>query len=155
MKLLLFLICCSFSTSLFSQQLHPEVQKYIRKSEPAPVTDQMLGNKRMHQNVKSGAVIKLRPATDTLPKTHRLPEDILEVLKNYSSSHVPLSFYSRSRPLFLNPQQPGVYALPLDRMPCIVPETKDLAVLPNIWKGKVGVPFNSQMPNSAQPYVGR
>lgn len=38
---------------------------------------------------------------------------------------------------------PGVYALPLDRMPCLVPDTKDIAVIPN-----AGLQYK-------QPVIGR
>jgi hypothetical protein len=34
-----------------------------------------------------------------------------------------------------NPE-PGVYSLPQDNMPCIVPDTKELAAMPNAFKRK-------------------
>ncbi|MGV3527604.1 MAG: hypothetical protein ACO1OO_01825 [Flavisolibacter sp.] len=46
-----------------------------------------------------------------------------------------------------------VRTLPVDNMPCIVPNTKDIAAMPNAWKGKVRVPFLSQIPNPAQPQI--
>lgn len=46
-----------------------------------------------------------------------------------------------------------IRTLPFDNMPCIVPNTKDIAAMPNAWKGKVRVPFRSQMPNPAQPRI--
>jgi hypothetical protein len=47
--------------------------------------------------------------------------------------------------------QPGVYHLPIDRMPCIVPDLHASVSIPNAWKGPVLVPFNSQIPNPALP----
>ena len=40
----------------------------------------------------------------------------------------------------------GIYYLPQDTMPCLVPDTKDLAAIPNAWLN-VQVPFKSFMPN--------
>jgi hypothetical protein len=44
--------------------------------------------------------------------------------------------------------QPGVYALALDGMPCIVPDTKDIVSIPNAFKTP-SVPFRSDIPNSS------
>jgi len=41
---------------------------------------------------------------------------------------------------------PGVYFLPQDNMPCLVPDTKDIAMIPNGWPS-VQVPFKSAIPN--------
>ena len=41
---------------------------------------------------------------------------------------------------------PGVYYLPQDNMPCLVPDTKDIAAIPNAWP-HVQVPFKSAIPN--------
>ena len=54
-----------------------------------------------------------------------------------------------------NPK-PGVYRLRQDNMPCIVPDTKDLAIIPNAWKGPVKVPFRGnspRIPNPALPVI--
>ena len=48
-------------------------------------------------------------------------------------------FYSRKK-------NPGVYHLPQDNMPCFVPDTKEIAAIPNAWPD-VQVPFQSKMPN--------
>ena len=51
-------------------------------------------------------------------------------------------------------KKPGVYRLRQDGMPCIVPDTKDLAVMPNAFKGTIKIPFVSappRIPNAATP----
>lgn len=48
--------------------------------------------------------------------------------------------------LFLKGAKPGVYRLPKDGMPCVVPDTKDIAAIPNGWKGKTSVPYVSNEP---------
>ncbi len=50
---------------------------------------------------------------------------------------------------------PGTYTLP-GGMPCIVPDTKGIAPMPNGWKGPVTIPFTpggSAIPNPATPLV--
>ena len=42
----------------------------------------------------------------------------------------------------------GVYALPQDGMPCIVPDTRSIAAMPNAAKGNSMPPAN-RMPNAA------
>lgn len=41
---------------------------------------------------------------------------------------------------------PGIHRLPIDGMPCIVPDTKDLAAINNVWSGNVEVPFVGKQP---------
>ena len=41
---------------------------------------------------------------------------------------------------------PGIYYLPQDNMPCLVPDTKDIAAIPNAWP-QAQVPFKSAIPN--------
>ncbi|MDB5197994.1 MAG: hypothetical protein JWP88_2365 [Flaviaesturariibacter sp.] len=48
------------------------------------------------------------------------------------------------------PVKPGVYNLPQDGMPCVVPDTEGIAAMPNAVK-VVKVPFRSQMPNAYKP----
>lgn len=50
------------------------------------------------------------------------------------------------------PQKPGVYALPQDNMPCIVPYTADIVAIPNAMPQKEVVPFG-KIPN-ATPQTG-
>jgi hypothetical protein len=54
----------------------------------------------------------------------------------------------------LKSAKPGIYRLPQDGMPCIVPDTKDIAAIPNTFKGRIGVPFTGnrpRIPNAKQP----
>jgi hypothetical protein len=56
---------------------------------------------------------------------------------------------STGKPLsLLPPKAPGVYHLPLDGMPCIVPDTSNIAAIPNGWANPT-VPYNPphNMPN--------
>jgi len=53
---------------------------------------------------------------------------------------------SISGQLFLKNAKPGVHRLPQDGMPCIVPDTKDIAAIPNTFNGTVGVPFTGNRP---------
>jgi len=46
---------------------------------------------------------------------------------------------------------PGVYRMPQDGMPCVVPDTKEIAAMPNAWKGKLGMPYQGRIPNPAVP----
>jgi hypothetical protein len=41
---------------------------------------------------------------------------------------------------------PGIYYLPQDNMPCLVPDNKDIAAIPNTWPN-VQVPFKTNIPN--------
>lgn len=57
-------------------------------------------------------------------------------------------------PSFPINKKPGVYRLRQDGMPCIVPDTKDLAVMPNVFKGEIKVPYVAKpprIPNAAIP----
>lgn len=49
-------------------------------------------------------------------------------------------------------KKPGVYALPQDGMPCMVPNTADIAAIPNAMPQKKAVPFG-KIPNAA-PQTG-
>ncbi len=42
---------------------------------------------------------------------------------------------------------PGVYRLKQDGMPCIVPDTKEIAHMPNAF-GTVAIPFKARIPNA-------
>lgn len=46
---------------------------------------------------------------------------------------------------------PGIYQLPIDRMPCIVPDTRSIAPIPNIWKSPMVIPYKGNIPNPALP----
>lgn len=48
----------------------------------------------------------------------------------------------------------GIYRLPQDGMPCIVPDTKDIVAMPNAFKGMVKTPFMAappRIPNAVTP----
>jgi len=45
-------------------------------------------------------------------------------------------------------RKPGVYTLPQDGMPCIVPDTNSIAAMPNAAKA-ISVPPANRMPNAA------
>ena len=45
------------------------------------------------------------------------------------------------------PRQPGIYSLPQDRMPCIVPDTRSIVSIPNAFPN-VSVPFITTIPNA-------
>jgi hypothetical protein len=45
-------------------------------------------------------------------------------------------------------QKPGVHYLPQDNMPCLVPDTNDIAAIPNAWPN-TRIPFQSNIPNPA------
>lgn len=54
-------------------------------------------------------------------------------------------------------QAPGIHYLPQDNMPCLVPDTKDMAAIPNAWP-HVQLPFQSAIPNPGlqnKPLVDR
>ena len=44
------------------------------------------------------------------------------------------------------PKKPGVYALPQDNMPCIVPDSTKSVKIHNAWKGSLQVPFKGGPP---------
>jgi hypothetical protein len=52
----------------------------------------------------------------------------------------------RLLPLYRTHTQPGVYRL-RDGMPCIVPDTKDIAAIPNAWPAPRQLPYPATIPN--------
>lgn len=59
-------------------------------------------------------------------------------------------------PIELKGKKAGVYRLPQDGMPCIVPDSTKTANIPNAWKGPVKVPYKSNapsIPNLSKPWV--
>lgn len=51
-------------------------------------------------------------------------------------------------------RKPGVYRLPQDGMPCIVPDSTKTVAMPNLWRGKKEIPYRGnppRMPNLAKP----
>jgi len=58
--------------------------------------------------------------------------------------------------LALKNPTPGLHRLPLDNMPCIVPNPEESVAITNLWKGKTQVPFRSRtqpMPNPVRPLL--
>jgi hypothetical protein len=53
--------------------------------------------------------------------------------------------------LSLSPRKPGIYALPQDNMPCIIPDLSGTVAIPNLWKGKTKVPYKSSPPLIPNP----
>lgn len=52
---------------------------------------------------------------------------------------------------FLSNPKPGVHRLRQDNMPCLVPDPTATVAMPNVWKGKIGVPFESGLPRIPNP----
>ena len=50
---------------------------------------------------------------------------------------------------------PGVHRLPQDGMPCVVPDTKDIAAIPNFYNGKVSVPYAGNTPHIPNPSIDK
>lgn len=67
----------------------------------------------------------------------------------YDSRTKALPFLSRDSTGSL---LPGIHRLPQDGMICYVPDTKDIAAIPNVYKGKVRVPFTGNPPRIPNPY---
>lgn len=49
--------------------------------------------------------------------------------------------------------KPGIYFLPRDHMPCIVPDTKEIVKIPNAWKGATVRVYRGNIPNPAEPPI--
>jgi hypothetical protein len=82
-----------------------------------------------------------------------------EIMKNYRRGTLPKVVLTHSlinrfnRSYLVNQKKPGVYHLK-DGMPCIVPDTKNIAAIPNAWKGSIKTPYQSNepaMPNPSLP----
>ena len=55
----------------------------------------------------------------------------------------------------LKGRKPGIYRLPQDNMPCIVPDSSKTVQIPNAWKGPKRVPYRSnppRIPNLTKPW---
>ena len=51
----------------------------------------------------------------------------------------------------LRNKKPGVYLLPQDNMPCIVPDSGKTVNIPNAWRGPKTVPFKGNPPHIPNP----
>jgi hypothetical protein len=71
------------------------------------------------------------------------------ILKQWNSSKRSLNRDSLIRGFqnfFTMKHNPGVYNLPQDNMPCVVPDTEDVSTMPNPWL-QPEAPFKSAIPN--------
>ena len=66
-------------------------------------------------------------------------------------SHPLLKLEAPHKPERLVPSEPGVYALPQDNMPCVVPDTNGIAAMPNA--APLLYPYRKDMPT--RPYQKR
>ena len=69
----------------------------------------------------------------------------------YNAFRGDSNFHLKMFPLGANQRPPGIYRLPIDRMPCVVPDLRASVAIPNAWKGPVMIPFHSQIPNPSLP----
>src|SRR5438270_6868792 len=56
--------------------------------------------------------------------------------------------------VFSKPSKARIYHSAIDHMPVMVPDTKELVPIPNLWKGEIKVPFTGnppRIPNAAKP----
>lgn len=86
-------------------------------------------------------------------------EKIQEALQNYRLRNMVTALPAdtllalRNLTPFAN-RKPGIYRLPQDGMPCIVPDTSKTVQVPNAWQGKKTIPYRShppRIPNIAKP----
>ena len=56
------------------------------------------------------------------------------------------SAYTYKHLLIPGDGKPGVYSLPQDNMPCIVPDSTKTVRVPNAWKGSRKLPYKSKPP---------
>ena len=73
-------------------------------------------------------------------------KEIQKILTN-ENLHLNRLSTKVSSPLYLVNPEPGIHTLPLDGMPCIVPDTKDIAAIPNAMSNSL-IPFKNTMPNA-------
>ena len=63
----------------------------------------------------------------------------------YTSSFKDSNIVLNNLSLFSH-RKPGVYLLPQDNMPCIVPDGAKTVHMPNAWKAPLRVPYRSNQP---------
>lgn len=56
------------------------------------------------------------------------------------------SLIKKFKDYFVAKQESKIYYLPQDQMPCLVPTSTNVALIPNAWVN-VQIPFNTIMPN--------
>jgi hypothetical protein len=139
MKLLLFLSAVLLCASARTQELKPELKKFIEKQEfNRPII--------LQKNIPHPLQPGVSPKTDTISVNYiggfmfrRNGQTVSQ-----DSTMILLKEYLANR------SKGSVRVLPQDKMPCIVPDTKDIAKIPNAWPGKIG-PYKGSIPNAAQP----
>ena len=90
----------------------------------------------------------------------KFDDDALNLLKTYKEKQHSTSINDSNIVLqnfgLLNGKKPGVYRLPQDNMPCIVPDSTKTVRIPNAWKGPKRIPYRSnppRIPNLTKPWV--
>jgi len=72
------------------------------------------------------------------------------LLRRYKQEHINKSprdsVYTSNHLLIPGNGKPGVYSLPQDNMPCIVPDSTKTVRVPNAWKGPIKPPYKSKPP---------
>jgi hypothetical protein len=71
------------------------------------------------------------------------------ILKQWNTSKRSLSkdsLIKEFQNFFTMKHKPGIYYLPQDNMPCIVPDTEDVSSMPNVWP-QPETSFKSVIPN--------
>ena len=71
-----------------------------------------------------------------------------EKLRRFSTPQMPGGVYQQNLDV-IGSRKPGIYSLPQDRMPCIVPDTGNIVLIPNAFPN-VSVPFITTIPNAYQ-----
>lgn len=87
-------------------------------------------------------------------QTYNSNDFMSRLLKKKSSISFRDTTIVLTNPSLLKSRKPGVYRLPQDNMPCIVPDTTKTVRMPNAWKGPLRVPYKSnppRIPNLAKP----
>jgi hypothetical protein len=79
-----------------------------------------------------------------------------EFPKRYDARILPDTSILLKELTMLKNKKPGVYRLPQDNMPCIVPDSTKTVQMPNAWKGPKRIPYQSnppRMPNVSPKWV--
>lgn len=142
MKLLLLTAGCILSNLCFSQQLKPEIKELMKQTELNPPNSLIYSENNRAQKLHS----TLYSNPDTVPNVRRvngLP---------FKFGELPKSLVIQLNKGRIDPNKPGIYLLAQDNMPCIVPNTKNIAKVPNLWRGKVG-PYRAKIPNPLNPVL--
>ena len=81
----------------------------------------------------------INPKIQQGPYKYRLP-------KGWDATILPDSTIKLHDLALLKNKRPGVYRLPQDNMPCIVPDSTKTVRMPNAWRGAKRVPYQSNRP---------